>query len=57
MMPKAVAITRDDHMPAELREAAAHGNDAGATRRMLPLALVLEGYQRAEAGKLRGTDR
>ena len=56
-MPKALAITRDDFTAAELREAAARSNDADATRRMLALALVLEGYQRGEAGKLCGMDR
>lgn len=56
-MPKALTITRNDHTAAELREAAARSNDADATRRMLALALVLEGYQRGEAGKLCGMDR
>ena len=56
-MPEALAIARDDYMAAELREAAAHSNDAGATRRILALALVLEGYKRGEAGKLCGMDR
>jgi len=42
---------------AELREAATRSNDADATRRMLALALVLEGYKRGEAGKLCGMDR
>jgi len=41
-MPKALPITRDDHMAGELREAATRSNDADATRRMLALALVLE---------------
>ena len=51
-MPIALTITRDDYTAAELREAATHSNDANATRRMLALALVLEGYKRGEAGKL-----
>jgi transposase len=54
---KALTITRDDYTAAELREAAIHSNDANSTTRMLALALVLEGYKRGEAGKLRGTDR
>jgi hypothetical protein len=57
LMPKALTITRDDYTAAELREAATRGNDADATRRMLALALVLEGYKRGEAGKLCGMDR
>ena len=56
-MPIALTITRDDYTAAELREAATHSNDADATRRMLALALVLEGYKRGEAGKLCGMDR
>ena len=56
-MPKALAITRADYTAVELREAAARSNDADATRRMLALALVLEGYKRGEAGKLCGMDR
>ena len=56
-MAIALAITRDDYTAAELREAATRSNDADATRRMLALALVLEGYKRCEAGKLCGMDR
>jgi transposase len=56
-MPKALAITRDNFTAAELREAAAPSHDADATRRMLELALVLEGYKRGEAGRLCGMDR
>ena len=47
-MPKALTSTRADCTAAALREAA---------RRMLALALVLEGYKRGEAGKLCGMDR
>jgi hypothetical protein len=54
-MPKALAITRDDHTPAERREAATHSNDAGATRRAL--ALVLEGYQAKPASSAARTVR
>lgn len=56
-MPIALTITRDDYTAAEFREAATYSNDADATRRMLALALVLEGYKRGEAGKLCGMDR
>jgi transposase len=56
-MPIALTITRDDYTAAELREAATRSNDADATRRVLALALVLEGYKRCEAGKLCGMDR
>ena len=56
-MPMALTITRDDYTAAKLREAATRSDDADATRRMLALALVLEGYKRCEAGKLCGMDR
>ena len=56
-MPKALTITRDDFTAEELREAAARSTDADAARRMLGLALVLDGYQRGEAAKLCGMDR
>ena len=56
-MPKALAITRDDFTAADFREAARRSKDADSTRRMLALALVLEGYKRGEAGNLCGMDR
>ncbi len=56
-MPKALTIARDDYTATELREVATHSNNADATRRILALALVLEGYKRGEAGKLCGMDR
>jgi hypothetical protein len=49
-MPISLTIARYDYTAAELREAATRSNDANAaTRRMLALALVLEGYKRGEA--------
>ena len=56
-MPKALAITRDDFTAVDFREAARRSKDADSTRRMLALALVLEGYKRGEAGNLCGMDR
>ena len=47
----AVAITRTELTAADLRGAAARARDADAVRRMLALALVLEGHSRAEAGR------
>jgi hypothetical protein len=43
-IPTALAIARDDFIAADLREAVRRSNDADATRRMLALALVLEGF-------------
>src|SRR5580704_7100579 len=53
----AVAITRTEHRPAQLRRAASRTGDAKAARRMLALALVLEGWSRHEAAATCGMDR
>jgi transposase len=53
-----VRITRRDHSAAALRSEAARGaHDANAARRMLALAMVLEGHARDEAARLTGMDR
>ena len=52
-----VEITRAEMSPAELRRAAARSRDAGAARRMLAIALVLEGKSRQEAAASCGMDR
>ncbi|MFL5254512.1 MAG: helix-turn-helix domain-containing protein [Rhodopila sp.] len=44
-----VAITRQDVSAADLRLAATRTQDAKVARRMLAMALVLEGHSRAEA--------
>ena len=56
-MVGAIAITRRDHGAAGLREAAKRTNDADAARRMLALALVLEGRSRTEAATSCSMDR
>ncbi len=53
----AITITRSEYTAAELRSAAARTQDAAAARRMLALALVLEGRSRTEAAKNCGMDR
>ena len=53
----AIAITRKDLTSAALRRAAARSRDAQATRRMLALALVLEGVDRKTAAQTCGMDR
>lgn len=53
----AVAITRLEHDSAGLRRLAAASGDSDAARRMLALALVLEGASRADAARLCGMDR
>ena len=52
-----VEITRRDLTASELRAAAAKAKDAGAARRMLALALVLDRVDRATAAEACGMDR
>lgn len=53
----AVAITRTEFDAAGLRQAAARARNADAARRMLALALVLDGRTRTEAAETCGMDR
>jgi len=53
----AVGITRADHDAAGLRAAASRSGDSAAARRMLALALVLDGHARGDAARLCGMDR
>ena len=48
---------REDYSAAELRRLAKSARTAAASRRMLALALVLEGAKRAEAAEACGMDR
>ena len=52
-----VAITRDGLGAGDLRREAARCRDANAARRMLALALVLEGHSREAAARHAGMDR
>lgn len=52
-----VAITRQELSVADLRRAAARTGDAKAARRMLAIALVLEGHSREDAAASCGMDR
>lgn len=54
---RAVEITRVELSAAELRRAATRSRDADAARRMLAIALVLEGKSRQEAAETCGMDR
>src|SRR5215210_3815029 len=53
----AVAITRRDLWAGDLRREAARTRDAKAARRMLAIALVLEGRSREDAAESCGMDR
>ncbi len=55
-MPAAVKL-REDYSAAELRRLAKRSKDANQSRRLLSLAAVREGKDRAEAAKLGGMDR
>lgn len=52
-----VPITRTDLSSTDLRREAGRSHDADATRRMLAIALVLDGYDRMSAAELCGMDR
>jgi transposase len=52
-----VAIIREDLDASGLRRAASRSRDASAARRMLALALVMEGASRTEAAQAAGMDR
>jgi transposase len=51
---KAIDITRPGHSASELRELAAKARDGALVRRLLGIALLLEGRPRGEAAKISG---
>ncbi len=56
-MGQAIIITRTKHTAAELREVAAKSDDGAQVRRLLAIALILEGRSRSEAAEQSGMDR
>jgi len=52
-----IAITRTEFSAGELRCEAKRSRDASQSRRLLALALILEGASRSEAARLAGMDR
>jgi putative transposase len=56
-MALALEITRADHSAAELRGIAGRCSDGAQVRRLLALALVLDGRSRTEAAEQNGMDR
>jgi transposase len=56
-MSAAVKLTRLDHTPAELRGLAVRSHDAAQSRRLLAIAIVIEGGSRLDAARLAGMDR
>ncbi len=56
-MARALAITRTEYTAADLRVAAGRRSDAAQVRRLLAIALVLDGDARTEAAERGGMDR
>lgn len=56
-MARALAITRREHTATELRAAASKSSDAAQVRRLLAIALVLDGDARTDAAQKGGMDR
>jgi transposase len=56
-MGKAIEIMRDESSAQELRRLAAGTRDGRVVRRLLALAMVLEGESREDAAQLNGMDR
>jgi len=56
-MGQPIAITRDEYSAADLRGLASRERNGEVVRRLLSLALVLEGHTRGEAARMNGMDR
>jgi transposase len=56
-MAAGIAVSRRDLSAAQLRARAAKARDAGSARRMLAIALVLDGADRRTAAQSCGMDR
>jgi transposase len=56
-MGEAVEITRTEHSPSELRSLAAKTRDGAVVRRLLALAMALEGRSREAAAVTNGMTR
>src|ERR1700722_16408198 len=56
-MGQALTITRTDQCAADLRAAASKSDDAAQVRRLLAIALALDGEPRSEAAERSGMDR
>jgi hypothetical protein len=56
-MGKPVEITRLEYSASELRVLAANTDHGAVVRRLLAIAMILDGHPRAEAARLNGMDR
>jgi transposase len=53
----AIEIVRKDHSPGDLRKLARRTKDTRQARRLLAIALILDGASRSEAARASGMDR
>jgi len=56
-MAAAVKLTREDHTATALRDLAVKSRDSAQSRRLLALAMILEGRSREDAARQTGMDR
>jgi transposase len=56
-MGQAIAITRTEHSAPDFRRLASREKDGQVVRRLLALAMVLEGHSRGDAASMNGMDR
>jgi transposase len=56
-MAAAVKLTRMDHTAAGLRDLAVKSRDSAQSRRLLAIAMILEGHSREDAARQAGMDR
>ena len=56
-MGQAIAITNQDHTAADLHRLLSKHKDGAVVRRLLALALILEGQSRSEAARQSGMER
>ena len=56
-MGRPIEITRTDHIASELRAIAAKSTDGAVVRRLLAIALLLEGHSRETAATVNGMTR
>jgi hypothetical protein len=56
-MAAAVKLTRMDHTAPGLRDLAVRSRDSAQSRRLLALAMILEGHSRENAARQAGMDR
>ena len=56
-MGQSIAITRSEHSASDFRRLASRETDGQVVRRLLALAMVLEGHSRTDAAQMNGMDR